>query len=228
MSIVNMIKDLDYTPECRDHYTNQYGVPVPRVTEILSAMMHTDALMYWANNLGLKGQKYKTVLNQAANLGTEAHLAIERYLRDKLMTENNIPFQSFLSWYEFVCECATVEIMMMEERLVCDYFGGTLDALYCINGKIFLVDYKTSNMVTEKYFFQLAAYKHMLAQRGIQIDGCIVLQLCKEEVGFTEYILLFEDPMHASFMDECTETFLALVYAYYRTRRTKDIYSTIF
>ena len=36
-------------------YVNKFGIKVPRVTEILSAMMHSDNLMYWANNLGFKG-----------------------------------------------------------------------------------------------------------------------------------------------------------------------------
>ncbi len=228
MTIVDMLERLDYTPECKDHYTNHDNVPVPRVTEILSAMMHSDSLMYWANNLGLKGQRYKTVLNNAANIGTEAHYAIERYLKEKFVTENNIPFQGFLRWYGYLTEGNSVEIVMMEERLVCKWFGGTLDALYRINGNLYLVDYKTSNYVTEKYFLQLAAYRFMLAKIGIHIDGCIVLQVSKEEIGFNEYVLVFEEPSHREFMDNCTESFLSLVHAYYLTRRTRDEFNVIF
>ena len=37
-------------------YYNDDGVMVPRVTEVISTMIHSDALMYWANSLGFKGK----------------------------------------------------------------------------------------------------------------------------------------------------------------------------
>ena len=64
-------------------YKNSNGNFVPRVTEILSTMIHSDALMYWANSLGFKGIGYRATLNAAAKVGTVAHEAIELFLNEK-------------------------------------------------------------------------------------------------------------------------------------------------
>jgi len=204
---------------------------VPRVTEILSSMMHSDALMYWANNLGFQGIKYKTALNRAANIGTEAHNTIERFLRGKLsvMETENIPFKGFYLWYNNLIQLGyNVDIVGLEVRLSCKWFGGTYDMLIKINNKLFLVDFKTSNHVTEKYFLQLAAYRYMLALKGIFIDGVIVLQLSKDSPGYNEYLLDESIYEHKLFMENCTRTFLSLVYAYYNIYYIKKEFKALF
>lgn len=211
-------------------YTHN-GIAIPRVTEILSKMIHKDSLMYWANALGFKGLRYRDVLNRAANLGTEAHSAIENYLREKLEDNTNIPFLGFLSWYNTITQDIKlpIEVLKIEHRLTCKWFGGTMDALLKIGNKIYLVDFKTSNYVTSNYFLQLAAYRFMLKiQEGIDIDGVIVLQLDKDEPGFNEYLLDFSNPEHSSFMLHCEETFLSLVYAYYNVEYAEKLYKSIF
>lgn len=212
------------------HYINN-GVPVPRVTEILSKMIHRDSLMYWANSLGFKGLRYRDVLNQAANMGTIAHSAIEKFLKNKLETPDNIPFLGFLSWYNIVTQDIglPIEVIFIEHRLTCKWFGGTLDALLKIGNKIYLVDFKTSNHVTSNYFLQLAAYRFMLKlKENIEIDGVIVLQLDKDEPGFNEYLLDFSIEEHSQFMAHCEETFLSLVYAFYNVERAESLYKEIF
>ena len=212
-------------------YFNKNGIAVPRVTEILSKMIHKDSLMYWANSLGFKGLRYKDVLNKAADIGTMAHSAIEIFLKEKLKTENNIPFLGFLSWYNVVTQDIglSIEPIFIEYKLACNWFGGTLDALLKIGNKIYLVDFKTSNYVTFTYFLQLAAYKYMLKNiEGIDVDGVIVLQLNKEEPGFNEYLLDFSIDEHFKFMTHCEETFLSIVYAFYNVERAETLYKNIF
>ena len=53
-------------------------------------------------------------------------------------------------------------VIETEKQLVCPYFGGTLDCLAEIDGRIYIIDFKTSNHITYKYFLQLAAYKYMI------------------------------------------------------------------
>lgn len=205
--------------------------PVPRVTEILSKMIHSDTLMYWANSLGFKGLKYKTVLDNAAKIGTAAHLSIEKFLKEKIPSINNIPFLGFMSWYNMITEDMKlpINILFIEERLTCKWFGGTLDALMKIGDKVYLIDFKTSNHVTFKYFLQLAAYRFMLKQKkNINIDGVIVLQLNKLNIGFNEYLLDFSIIDHLSFINHCEETFLSLVYAYYNIEWSELLYKNIF
>lgn len=227
--IESLLRDLSYNPEAPDRYYNSKGKAVPRVTEILSAMMHSDNLMYWANSLGLKGIRYGSFMTKVSNIGTETHSKIEQFLKKKLQSNDDIPFLGFLLWYNSLIDRGnTIEVVGCEEKISCDWFGGTYDALLRINGKLFLIDFKTSNHVTEKYFLQLAAYTYILEQKGYKIDGYIVLQLNKEEPGFNEYILLMELLEHYTFMQNCIETFLSLVYAYYNVARVKEGYKSLF
>lgn len=212
-------------------YYNSEGLRVPRVTEILSKMIHSDNLMYWANSLGLKGKRYKEVLNNAANYGTDAHSAIEHYLRENIISEDNTPFMGFLLWYKTITEVYNlpIEILYVEHRMACQWFGGTLDCLMRIGGKIYLIDFKTSNHVVYKYFLQLAAYRYMLRMvERIEIDGVIVLQLSKDEPGFNEYMLDFSIPNNLAFMEQCQTTFLSLVYAFYNVSMVEESYKELF
>lgn len=212
-------------------YHNNEGQIIPRVTEILSTMIHSDALMYWANSLGFKGLRYKDTLNLAANVGTAAHNAIEKFLKEKLETFDNIPFLGFKMWYDIVTleKRIPITIIYIEHRLVCNWFGGTLDALMRIGDKIYLVDFKTSNHVTYKYFLQLAAYRFMLrVVEGIEVDGVIVLQFDKDTPGFNEYLLDFSIIQHLEFINHCETTFLSLVYGFFNIKRAEDMYKCIF
>lgn len=212
-------------------YYNSKGERVPRVTEILSTMIHSDNLMYWANSLGFKGLRYKDVLSNAADVGTEAHAAIECFLKDKIKTESNIPFLGFLSWYNTITMDIglPIEVISVECKLACDWFGGTLDALLRIGDKLYLVDFKTSNHVTFKYFLQLSAYKYMLkVVNDINIDGVIVLQVDKTEPGFNEYLLDFSIQDHYNFINHCESTFLSLVYAYFNICKAEIYFKNIF
>ena len=230
--IESLLNDFQYNIKTKDDsYTNSDNIPVPRVTEILSAMVHKDGLMYWANALGFKGIRYKDALNKAANIGTIAHTAIEKFLKEKYETNDNIPFLGFLSWYNVITQDIglPIELIYSEHRIVCKWFGGTLDALMKIGDKIYLVDFKTSNHITFTYFLQLAAYRFMLKiLENIDIDGVIVLQLDKDEPGFNEYLLDFTIPDHLTFINNCEETFLSLVYSFYRINKIEDEFNSIF
>lgn len=210
-------------------YYNKDGNKVPRVTEIISRMIHNDSLMYWANSLGFKGLRYRDELNKAANLGTEAHSSIEKFLKEKIKTESNIPFMGFLLWYDIISDSIPIDIIYSEHALTCDWFGGTLDCLAKIGNKVFLIDFKTSNHVTFNYFLQLSAYLYMLkVVEGINCDGVIVLQLNKLEPGFNEYLLDFSIPEHLDFINNCENAFLSLVYAYYNIESVEKQYKKIF
>lgn len=212
------------------------GSKVPRVTAIISKCIHNDGLMYWANSLGFKHQSYSKTLQLAADIGTYAHNAIDMYLdnSDYEMNSMETPFesrmayQSFLKWFEEINKVAKVKVLMHEKTLVCKYFGGTLDGLYEINGRVYLIDYKTSNHVTERYTLQLAAYRYMLRElMDIHIDGCIVLQLSKSDVSYNEYVLNLDNDKDFQYMNWCEECFLSLVYAYYNINRIEQEYKKL-
>ena len=215
----------------KEKYVNVHNRVVPSVTEILHAMIHKDSLMYWANAMGLKGQRYGNIMVQASNIGTAAHEAIERYIKKKEKTEDNIPFMGFLAWYNNLINSGnTVEILGSEVSLSCLWFGGTCDMVIKINSKTYIVDFKTSNHISSNYFLQLGGYQYLLEQNMDMIidGGFIVLQLNKSEVGFDEYILLADNPEHHEFMEKAKTGFLSLVYAYYYVTEVDNCFKRAF
>lgn len=203
---------------------NYQGNNIPRVTEILSAMLHEDKLMDWANNAGFRRLKYRDLLEVAAEKGTYTHLFIEKFFKNEpIDLENSMiavknAFGAFLNWYDTIKDTTT--LLYSEKRLLCPYFGGTADIILerKINNKSYIIlgDFKTSNSIHYNYFLQLSAYKFILENyENINIDGCFILQLNKLHPTYREYTLDFSIDEHKLFIDECTETFLSLVYAYY-------------
>lgn len=201
------------------------GIPVPRTTEILSAMLHEEGLMNWSNSLGFKRIGYRAYLNEAANKGTYTHHSIEHFLRNKTDPDlEGIPelarsstyhaYQSFKLWWDCISKDNDIEILAIEKKLSCKYFGGTLDCLLKINDKIWLIDFKTSNHVNYKYALQMASYIYMLKEEEIEVDGCVILQLSKEYIQYHEHILDFNIDETNEYMKLCIQEFLLLAAAY--------------
>lgn len=215
----------------KPRYLNRHNRAVPSVTEIIGRCNHNDFLMNWSNALGRKGISYREYMDNAARLGTEAHACIEKYIKHKVKSNDNIPFQGFMTWYnDLLLAGNTVEFLFSELRLVCLWYGGTADMLISINGKVYLVDFKTSNRVSYNYFLQLAGYKYLIEREmNINIDGgLIVLQLGKDAVRYSEYILVFKNREHYKFMEQCTVTFLTMVYLYYHLVETDNWFHRLF
>lgn len=223
-----LLEDLINPIEIESTNYEYNGVKVPRVTDILSKTIHEDYLMTWANSLGFRRITYKDELTKAANIGTIIHSSIENYLKFNKLSD--LPaFNAFLLWWNDISENNSIKILGQEEKLVCNWFGGTYDLLLSINDRIYLVDFKTSNHISFKYCLQLAAYRYMLYTiKNINIDGCVILQLDKKEAMYEEYLLDFSIQQHHEFIEHCAKTFLSLVYAYYNTQYTKEMYNCIF
>ena len=212
-----------------NRYYNSRGCSVPRVTDIISSIITDDRLMMWANSIGRKGLVYRKELERAATIGNQAHYSIEMYLKEKVKNETNIPFLGFLLWEETLNEKGLeINPILIEHKMSCEWFGGTCDAVMQIGNKKYLVDFKTSNHVTFKYFLQLAAYLYLLSLEGIIVDGVIVLQLDKKYPGFNEYLLDFSVPEHFNFMNNCIITFISLVNTYFNIKRVSNEYDIIF
>ena len=70
--------------------------PVPRVTEILSDMLHEDYLMEWANNVGLYQHKsHIEYRDEATAIGTYVHESIERYIKYNEYPDSNVIERDF-------------------------------------------------------------------------------------------------------------------------------------
>ena len=218
MVLLNQVSNIDDSIES-DYFYN--GIRVPRVTKIISRCIHNDGLMHWANSLGFKHQSYSKTLSTAASIGSECHTSIDTFLDTGVdvwpeSPESRNAYESFKKWFTDISYYSKVQVLMHEKTIVCKYFGGTLDGLYNINGRIYLIDYKTSNHITFNYCLQLAAYIYMLrTEMNIFPDGCIILQLSKAEAAYNEYSLDLHNMNDKKFMDDCENTFLSMVYYFY-------------
>ena len=206
------------------------GVIVPRVTKILQKCIHNDGLMYWANSLGFKHKSYQKTLNEAAFIGSSCHNSIDNFLNDNtfypkdIVPEARNAYDSFRIWFSSIATLNNVEIIWHEKQIICPYFGGTLDGLYKINGKLYLIDYKTSNHISINYYLQLAAYRYILKNYyNIDVDGIIILQLNKYETSYNQITINLDDEKCLNFLNQCETTFLSLVYSYYNLTITEDM-----
>ena len=200
------------------HYVYK-GMAVPRVTKILSTCIHNDALMGWVNYLGFKRQSYKDTLMEAADYGTRVHDALEKYIKGEPFDPSTPlnPIQAFENWWKQVSTTNEVKVLGQEFSLTCPWYGGTYDMLLEINGKPWLVDFKTSNHIRVNYCLQLAAYRNMLRFNGIvgDLSGFIVLRLFKDKPEFEEFVIDMARPDQRAFMDQCSATFNAMAYQYW-------------
>ena len=224
------IDDLEFklSESVSDYIFN--GVRVPRVTSIISNMIHEDGLLYWANSLGFKHKTYRNAINEAFEYGSKTHHGIEIFLKENRIPED-APFfamKAFIIWWNNLISNRTVQILGQENPIVCQYYGGTYDLLLSINGEPWLVDFKTSNHVTYKYFLQLAAYNKVLREENnINLKGTVILQLSKTTPIYTEYILDFSNPAHKQYIDICERTFMSLLYSFYHIKYLEGEYKHV-
>jgi len=211
------------------------GMAVPRVTHIIRKCTSNESLINWANSMGFKHVDCNDIRDKAAMIGSVCHENIDMFsVNNNHQINSNAPrqsiyaYNSFLNWFNKLSTNNIVNILMHEQPLVCKWFGGTLDALYEVNGKKWIIDYKTSNSMKMTYLLQLAAYRYMLEESGINIDGGVaILKLNKTNIGWEEYVLNFSNKHDLDIMNYAEQTFLSMVYTYYNIMNLEHLYNSL-
>lgn len=168
------------------------GMTIPQL-ELPELVFKTDNHTYWLNGANIPGVSelmkplssamYKTidqaVLNAAADRGSAVHEAIENFLQYGI--EDCDPafsgyFDAFMAWYkEFHPEVLACEVMVYNKLY---RYGGTVDLLVRIKGKLWLIDVKTTAKINHMLTnVQLVAYGQALESHGVLPDHKAVLQL---------------------------------------------------
>lgn len=221
-------------------------ITLPSVTTILGIMDKSSALMGWATKcmqdyIIEKHQEYESIeelakdarfnykemSKTALNIGSEVHRLIEIYIKTGKDTSfQNLPeevenaFIAFLEW-----EKENVSEWIDSEQEIYDInigYAGTLDAVMKHkNGKIYVVDFKSSKAVYDEYKYQLSAYYEAYNQTAeIPADEFAILRLDKI-TGQPEWVTFpkFNQVRWRSF-----ETFQAITKVYYllKNRRLKN------
>lgn len=132
------------------------------VTKMLNIISKGYGFHRWLGN----SKSYDDAMAYArekASLGTDVHDSIESLFKGKVVKPSNIELEkrleSFMGWYE---EYQPIPLLIEERLAHPDYpYGGTLDFMGIINGKIVIGDWKTGN-VYKPHFIQLSCYAYLV------------------------------------------------------------------
>lgn len=186
--MLNLIKSdaTQYTFTDGRFYETNEGNWLPSVTTILEAYPKPYALLQWMKEQGDNADKIR---DAAGKRGSDVHQLTESYdagFEANLLGDNGHPQYSLDVWsmferyvdfsQRFNPQHELVEANITSDRLG---FAGTIDRVSIIDGKRYIIDIKTSNMVAETYWLQLAAYKELLndVDSKLNIDGVGILWL---------------------------------------------------
>lgn len=165
----------------------------PRVSQVLD-VINKPGLVRWRTKVG--DAEANRISKEARTLGTAIHAVCEAVNRGQLVPMDKPALTPFLrvyqQWYRReVSECVAVEETVWSDRYG---FAGTLDVVMRLkDGRLALVDLKSSNSVSETYRAQTAAYAAAYAERtGEMVDTRLVVQMPSREPGAL-YVTEFDD-----------------------------------
>lgn len=193
---------------------------MPSITTVLS-ILSRDSIKAWRKRVG--EEEANKVSTKAARRGTNVHKMCEDYLNNELDIKKFLPndretFQSI----QTVLDESIDNIYAQEVPLWSDYLGvaGRVDCIAEWNGKIAVIDFKTSRKLKKKeyisnYFQQCSAYAVMWEERtGIPINNIVVVIAVDGEDP-----QVFEEKRD-NYIYECVETI-----AQYRREQNGDFTS---
>lgn len=206
-------------PTPKSGYFLKSGERVPGTTTIIGRFKDSGGLLYWAFEQGKlaqqgKIQKLYDKADEAADIGTQAHLMIEQFINGEEVDkpEDKRAKQAFdnaLKWIDqtkikVISKWQEVGLVSEEYR-----FGGTPDAIGELDGKLILLDWKTSNGIYQDYLIQIAAYRHLWESNfpDRPIDGG--MYLCRFSKDFPDF-----STHYYSELDEAWEQFTLFRRAY--------------
>ena len=140
------------------------GVVLPSVTQIMKRL----------------SQEYYTDINpqviiNAGKRGTKVHQAIELYetmgVYDEQVKDYVLQYLRVKSAYKFT---PLKQELMLTNGVYC----GTVDMIATMNDKLVLIDLKATSKINDILVeVQLAGYKQLLSDNGIEVEDCYVLHL---------------------------------------------------
>ena len=172
-------------------YTTPEGNKYKSITTVLSNY-NKQAIMEWRQSVG--EEQANKISRRAADRGTKVHKICEDYLKNEIPELKMQMMMPDLKELFFKIKPHIDEnvgkIYSQEQALYSDKYriAGRVDLIAEWNGKLSVIDYKTSTKQKEEqdiqnYFMQCTAYALMFAERtGMWIDD-IVVMIATEEIG---------------------------------------------
>lgn len=183
------------TTKAHTRYRTKGGTIVPGVTTVIN-LLAKPALIYWAWDLGMKGEDFRKVRDKAADIGTVAHYLVECDIKgekpDLGDTTPNVlrsarrAFNAYLDWRKnFILKNIECEAELVSEKYL---FGGKLDwVARDPDGLVWLIDVKTGKGIYTEYRYQLAAYVQLWDENhpDTPIDRVAIIKLDKVSGDFS-------------------------------------------
>lgn len=152
----------------------------PSVTTILEVYPKGAGFTQFLKDLGNNSEQ---VVQRAAEQGTKIHDCLDRMIKgetiewqDQYTLEEWKMLMRFTEFWETTKpEVFGNELSLVDETLG---FGGTIDLICGINGKVWLIDFKTTNGLYTTHELQISAYAKLYeAQTKRKIDNTAILWL---------------------------------------------------
>lgn len=152
-------------------------IKLPSVTTV-AKVFSKDYIEDWKKRIGKK--KASEITERAMDNGTKVHTLIENYLSgsDDLADTPKYHLTRLIPFLDSIEYLIFQEKVMWSENLG---MAGRNDLLAQIDGKILVVDFKTAKEYNEQYgknpayVFQIKSYAEMCRERGIPVDGGLVV-----------------------------------------------------
>ena len=182
---------------------------VPSVTRVVDAVFPkylvdwaaTSGADYWKENYGKDVDMYSGILNahkqishKAQEIGLEVHKWIELWIKFMISGGETstdypdrvkVPMQNFHKWVE----SRDIEWLACEKKVYSRSweYAGTIDALAKVNGKLCVIDFKTSAKIYKEYYLQVSAYCNAIGEMMGNLPKLgMIVRLDKEEEKFQE------------------------------------------
>lgn len=168
-------------------YKTPEGELFPSVTTVLGSVPNPE-LQKWIDAIGT--EEASRISKLAADRGTMVHSACENYLLGKpnkfSMFEQDAKrmFEALVPEINKIQEVHGMETRLFSRKL---RVAGTVDCIAKIDGKMYIVDYKTSSRIKSKeeidsYFMQCSVYAvAFFEQTGIMVPNIRILMTVKDE-----------------------------------------------
>ena len=210
-------------PHPKGGYKNKDGKRIPGVTTIIGRFKDSGGLLYWACEQGkaIERGEISSLYDKrdaAADAGTLAHEMVEAYINGDslpILPDTEIGkqakqgFENYIEW----ADNNRIKVIKQEMEMTSELyqFGGCPDAMGIDNqGRLCILDWKTSNGVYPDYLIQLAAYRQLWIENHPDepiTGGNHLLRFSKEHADFAHH--------YWNELDDAWEQFKLFRQAYY-------------
>lgn len=174
-------------------YQTPSGQAYPSVTSVVG-LHSAKYIQQWRDRVGV--EEANRVSAKASKRGTAIHSLCEDYLLGKDPQPHIADHEMWSTLKPHVSRIDNIhclETQMFSHKL---QVAGTVDCIAEYNGKLYIIDFKTSGRVKTKddihsYFMQTSAYSYMFWEHtGILITDCLIIMGVDDNDA-----LIFEEPI---------------------------------